>query len=106
MTKKGELTHWVALFIDRNSDLYFDSFGMEYIPQGALNKIKDKSITPNIFRMQADDSIMWGFYCITLIEYTIAGKTLLDYTNLFCPNDYKMNGKIIYKYSKDKYEKK
>ena len=24
-----------------------------------------------------------GFYCITFIEYMIAGKTLIDYTNVF-----------------------
>ena len=32
-----------------------------------------------------------------------AGKTLLDYSNLFSPNGYKKNDKIIDKYSKDKY---
>ena len=32
----------------------------------------------------------------------LAGKTLLDYTNLFSPNDHKKNGKIIYKYFKEK----
>ena len=39
--------------------------------------------------MQDDDSIMCGFYCITFIEYMLVGKTLLDYSNLFSPNDYK-----------------
>ena len=34
-----------------------------------------------------------------------AGKTLLDYTNLFFTNDYKKNYKIINKYLKDKYVK-
>ena len=34
------------------------------------------------------------------------GKTLLDYANLFSPNDYKKNYKIIYKYFKDKYGKR
>ena len=33
----------------------------------------------------------------------VAVKILLDYTNLFSPNDYKKNDKIIYKYFKDKY---
>ena len=46
---------------------------------------------------------MCGFYCIAFIEYVLAGKTLLDYTNLFSPSDYKNNDKIIYKYFKDKY---
>ena len=48
---------------------------------------------------------MCGFYCITLIEYMPAGRNLLDYTNLFSPNDYKTSDKIIYKYLKDKYVK-
>ena len=66
--KKSKVTHWVSLFIDRNTAVYFDSFGTEYIPQEVLNKIEDKSITHNIFRIQDDDSIMCGFYCITFIE--------------------------------------
>ena len=85
--KKSEGTHCILLFIDRNTAAYFDSFGIEYIPQEVLNKIKDKSITQNIFRIQDDDSIMCEFYCIAFIEYMFAGKTLLDYTNLFSPND-------------------
>ena len=44
--------------------------------------------------MQDNESVMCGFYCIAFIEYRLAGKTLLDYTNLFSPNDYKMNGKM------------
>ena len=46
---------------------------------------------------------MCGFYCIAFIKYMLAGKTLLDYTNLFSPNDYKKNDKIIHKYFKEKY---
>ena len=48
---------------------------------------------------------MCVFHCITAVEYIIAGKTLLTYTNLFSPNDYKVNNKIVYKYFKDKYGK-
>ena len=36
----------------------------------------------------------------------IAGKKLLDYTNLFSPNGYETNVNIIYKYFKDKYGKR
>ena len=71
-------------------------------PQSLLNKVRDKSITYNIFRIQDNESTMRGFYCIALIEYMLAGKTLLDYTNLFSPDDYQNNFKIIYKYFKDK----
>ena len=95
-------TYWVLLFIDRNSTGYFDSFGIGYYSQEVLNKIKDKSITHNIFRIQDKEYITCGYCCIAFIECMLAGKTLLNYTNLFSPNDYKKNYKIIYKYFKDK----
>ena len=31
---------------------------------------------------------MCGYYCIEFINYMLQGKTLLDYTNLFYPNDF------------------
>ena len=57
--EKSKGKHSVSLFIDRNTAIYFDSFGIEYIPQEVLNNIKDKSITHKILRMQDDDSIMY-----------------------------------------------
>ena len=101
--KKSKGAHWVSLFLDRNTAVYFDSFKIEYIPEEVLNKIRDKSITHNIFRIQYNESIMCGFYCIAFIEYMLPRKTLLDYTNWFSRNYYKMNDKITYKYFKDKY---
>ena len=75
--------------------VYFDSFGPEYISREVLNNINNKSITHNILRIQSDDSITCGFYCIAFIEYMVAGKTLLDYTKLFPTNDFKKKDKII-----------
>ena len=49
--KNSKGIHCVSLFIDSNLVIYFDSFGTEYIPQEVLKKIKDKSITHNIFRI-------------------------------------------------------
>ena len=104
--KKHKRSHWVSLFIDKNTAVQFDSFGIEYIPQEVLSKIKDASITHNICRIQDNESIMCGFYCITFTEYMLPGKALLGYTNLFSLNNYKKNGKTIYKYFKDKYSSK
>ena len=101
--KQSKQTYWVSSVIDRNSTVYLDSFGVEYFPQEVLNKIRDKSITHNIFRIESDGSIMCGFYCIGFIEYILAEKTLLDYANLFSPNDYKKNGKSICKFFKNRY---
>ena len=49
MAKKG--INWVLLSIDRNTAVYFDAFdafGIEYIPQNLLHKIKDKSILSKV----------------------------------------------------------
>ena len=83
--------------------VYFDSFGIEHIPK-EINKFinNDKTklsslerIKSNIFRIQAYDSIMRRYFCIEFINYMLKSKTLLDYTNLFSPNDFKKNDRII-----------
>ena len=60
--RKSKGTHWVSLLIDRNTALYFDFFEIEYISQEVLNKIRDKSITHSIRRIQDNESIMYGLY--------------------------------------------
>ena len=40
-------------------------------------------------------AIMCGYYCIEFINYMLKGKTLLDYTNLFSPDDFKITDQII-----------
>ena len=52
----------------------------------------------NIYRIQAYDSVMCGLFCIGFIDFMLKGKTLLDYTNSFSPNDYEKNNKIIVKH--------
>ena len=52
-------THWVALYVINNYVNYFDSFGVEHIPKEIKAFIdRSLSITTNIFRIQAYDSIM------------------------------------------------
>ena len=41
---------------------------------------------------------MCGYLCIGFIDFMLKGKSLLDYTNLFSPNEYETNDKIILKY--------
>ena len=53
----------------------------------------------NIYRMQAYDSIMCGYFYIGFIDSMIKSKSLLDYTNSFSPNNYEKHDKIILKYS-------
>ena len=79
--------------------LYFDSFGVEHIPKEIKTFIdRSLSITTNIFRIQAHDSIMCRYFCIRFIDFMLAGKTLTEYTNLFSPNNFKKNDDIILNY--------
>ena len=58
----------------------------------------NKNIITNIYRIQAYDSIMCGYFWIGIIDFTLKGKGLLGNTSLFSPNDYEKNDKIILKY--------
>ena len=52
----------------------------------------------NIYRIQAYDSVICGYFCTGFIDFTVKRKSLLQNTNLFSPNDYEKNDKIILKY--------
>ena len=90
-------SHWVSLYVQNKNVTYFDSFGVEHIPKEIRTFINrtsssashNKNITTNIFRMQADDSIMCGYFCVGFIDFIPAGKTLTEYANLFSPNNFK-----------------
>ena len=57
-------THWIALFCNRNEIVYFDSFGVEHVPEEIKEFIGNKNIKAKIFRVQANDSVMCGYFCI------------------------------------------
>ena len=86
-------THWIALFCRKNEIIYFNSFGVEYIPEQIKEFIKEfpenKSTKTNISRVQEDNSIMCGYFSIGFIDFMLAGKKSTDYTNLFSPHDLK-----------------
>ena len=88
-------------FVKKNEVVYFGSFGVEHIPKEIKEFIKNKNIKANIFRIQEDNSIMCGYFCIGLIDFMLAGKKLTDYTNLFSPYDFKKNDGIILSYFKN-----
>ena len=92
-------THWVALYV-HNNVTYFDSFGVEHIPKETRTFINKKNIKKNIFRIQAYDSIMYGYFSIGFIDFMLVGKKLTDYTNLLSPYDFKKNDDIIFTYFK------
>ena len=80
-------THWIVLYVKNNEVIYFDSFGVEHVPKEVKNFIGNKDIKTNIFRIQAYNSIMCSYFCIGFIDFMLAGKTLIDFTNLFSPHN-------------------
>ena len=75
--------------MNNNGVTYFDSFGEENIPKEIKKFIGIKNVIVNIFRIQAYDSIIDGYFCIGFIDFMLAGKKLIDYTSLFSPHDFK-----------------
>ena len=61
-------THWAALYVNNKIVTYFYSFG--------------------VYRIQAYDSIMCGYFCIGFINFMFNGESLTDYANLFSLNDF------------------
>ena len=94
-------THTVALYVSNNNVTYFDSFGIDHIPKEIKTFISNKNMNKNIFRIQAYDSIMCGYFCIGFINLMLVAKTLTDFTNLFSPNNFKKNADIILNYFHD-----
>ena len=92
--------------MQNNNVTSFDSFGVEHIPKEIkrfINRTSSstshyKNIKTNIFRIQAYDSIMCGYFCIGFIDFMLARKTLTEYTNLFSANNFKKNDDIILNY--------
>ena len=82
-----------------NNDVnYFDIFGTEHIPEKIKAFINNKNIKTNIFRVQAYDTVMCGYFCIGFINFMLKGKTLTEFRNLFSPNNFKKNDDIILKF--------
>ena len=72
------------MFLNNNDVTYFDSFGVEHVPK-EINAFVDSSlsITTNVSRIQAYDSIMCRYFCIGFIDFMLKGKILTEFTNLF-----------------------
>ena len=53
---KSLTTHWIALYVNGNNMIYFDSFGVEHIPKEIKTFVGSKNIITSIYRIQV--------YCI------------------------------------------
>ena len=60
---------------------YFDSFGVENIPKA--------------FSLQAQDSVMCGYFCMGFIDLMLKDKSLIDFTKTFLHQIVEKYGDII-----------
>ena len=94
-------THWSALCNSNIEIIYFDCFGVGHVPKEIEKFIGQRNIKTNIFRTQANNSIMCEYFCIGFIDFMLAGKTLIDSTSLFSSYDFRRNDDIILSYFKN-----
>ena len=94
-------THWIALFFNKSEIIYFDSFGVKHVPEEIKESFGNKNIIGNIFRVQANNSVMCGYFCIRFIDFMLAGKKLTDFTSMFSPYDFEKNDHMILSYFRD-----
>ena len=86
-------THWIALYVIDNSLTYFHSFEVEHIPEQINKFIGNKNIIRNTYRIQVYVSVLCGYFCAVFIDFMLNGKSFLEHTNSFSPNDYEKNDK-------------
>ena len=56
---------------------YFDSFEVKHIPKEIRKFIGNKNITMNIYRIQAYDSKICGYFCIGFIDFMLKGNKVI-----------------------------
>ena len=67
-------THWIALFCNKSEIVYFDSFGVEHVHEEIKEFFGNKNIKANILRIQANNSVMCGYFSIGFIDFMLAGR--------------------------------
>ena len=68
---------------------------LNIIPEEIKEFIGIRNIKSNIFRVPANNSIMFGYFCIGFIDFMLAGKTLVNFTSMFSLHDFEKNDSII-----------
>ena len=94
-------THLIDLFCNRNETVYFDGFGVENVSEEIKEFVGNKNIIANIFRVQTNNSLMCGYFCIGFIDFMLESKKLTNFTNLFFPYDFRKKDHIILTYFED-----
>ena len=73
-------THWISFYVLDNDATHFNSFGVEHVPKEIKCFTGNKNRHTNIFRIQANNSVMCSYFSIGFIDYMLAGNSLIACT--------------------------
>ena len=62
-------TQWIGLFCNWGETVYFDSFGVEHVLEEVKKLVGNKNIIAAVFWVQAESSVMCGYFCIGFIDF-------------------------------------
>ena len=74
-----------STYVNNNNINYLHGFGVEHITKVIKKFMANKNIITNIYRIQAYDSIMCGYFCIGFIDFML--KVCLSIQIYFDKND-------------------
>ena len=87
-------------FVKTLKVFFFYCFGAEHVPEEIKEFVGNKNRKVNIFRVQASNLIMRGYFYIGFIDFILTNKNLTDFTSWFSPYDFETNDSIILSYFK------
>ena len=90
----------IAFYLNGGNLTNFGSFGVKHIPNEIKKPRENKTITTNIYRIQANNSVMCEYFWMGLIDFIQEYNRCLNHLNLFQPYKYGKNDKVILKHFK------
>lgn len=81
--------------MDSDNMTFLNSFGVEHILEGIDRIIGKKYMTTKIYRKQVYDSLICGYFYLGFIVFALNNKRLTNFTDLFSPNNFKKDHKMI-----------
>ena len=88
----------MALYVNGDNVTYFVCFGVKHISKVIKKIICNTIIMKNILRIQANDSLISGYFCTGFAGFLLKSINLWGYTNIFSTTKSGKNHKIILKF--------
>ena len=91
-------TNFIGSYVNGDNVTYFDSFGVIHILKEIKKIHRQQKYHYKYFQNTSIQFNNIRYFCVGFINFMLKGTSLSYYTNLFSPNEYKKNVKVILKY--------